>query len=91
MKKLIAATAGLTLLYTSLAMAQNSTRNAPPPSVQREQQGGVQPRPGLDTPIIHRQPRPGDLPSEARADDPGTINAQDKELDRMIRGICRGC
>ena len=91
MKKLIAATAGLTLLYSSLAVAQNSTRNAPPPSVQREQQGGVQPRPGLDAPIIQRQPRPGDLPPEARADDPGKISAQDKELDRMIKGICKGC
>ena len=91
MKKLIAATAGLTLLCNSLAVAQNSTRNAPPPSVQRAQSGGVQPRPGLDAPIVQRQPRPGDLPPEARSEDPGRIDAQDKELDRMIKGICKGC
>jgi hypothetical protein len=91
MKKLIASFVCLTLFGGSLAQAQDSTRNAPPPSVQRAQQGGVQPRPDMDAPIGHRQPRAGDVPAEARADDPGKIDAQDKELDRMIKGICKGC
>ena len=90
MTKLIATLVCLTLLGGSLAMAQDSTRNAPPPSVKRAQQG-VQPRPDMDAPIGHRQPRPGDIPPEARADDPGRMDAQDRELDRMIKGICRGC
>ena len=91
MNKSMALIACLTMLGGSLAQAQDSTRNAPPVSVKRAQQGVVQPRPDMDAPIGHRQPRAGDIPAEARADDPGRIDAQDKELDRMIKGICRGC
>jgi hypothetical protein len=89
MKKLISTTACLMLFAGSLAQAQDSTRNAPPASVKRAQQG-VQPRPGLDTPIVQRQPRAGDVP-ETGPNDPGRIDAQDRELDRMIKGICKGC
>ena len=89
MKKLIATVAGLTLLGGSMAMAQDSTRNAPPASVKRAQQGD-QPRPAVAAPVGHRQPRAGDVP-ETGPNDPGKIDAQDKELDRMIKGICRGC
>lgn len=88
MKKLIATTAFLMLFAASLAHAQESTRNAPPASVKRAQ--GVQPRPGMDAPIGHRQPRAGDIP-ETGPNDPGKIDAQDRELDRMIKGICKGC
>ena len=90
MKKLIATVAGLTLLGGSLAMAQDSTRNAPPAAVKRVQQGD-QPRPAVAAPIGHRQPRPGDLPPETGNDDPGKIDARDRDLDRMIKGICKGC
>jgi hypothetical protein len=90
MKKIIAAVACLTMLGSSLAAAQDSTRNAPPASVKRAQQG-VQPRPGMDAPIGHRQPRPGDLPPETGRNDPDRIDAQDRELDRKIKGICKGC
>ena len=91
MKKLIAAIACLTLIGGSLAEAQDSTRNAPPASVKRAQSGqGVQPRPGLDAPIVQRQPRAGDVP-DTGVNDPGRIDAQDRELDRMIKGICKGC
>jgi hypothetical protein len=88
MKKLIVSTACLMMFCGSLAQAQDSTRNAPPASVKRAQ--GVQPRPGMDAPIGHRQPRAGDIP-ESGPNDPGRIDAQDKELDRMIKGICKGC
>lgn len=89
MKKLIAAIACLTLIGGSLAHAQDSTRNAPPASVKRAQQG-VQPRPGLEAPIVRRQPRADDVP-ETGDNDPGRIDARDRELDRMIKGICKGC
>ncbi len=91
MKKLIATVACLTLLGASQAVAQDSTRNAPPASVKRAQQGD-QPRPAaaVDAPVGHRQPRAGDVP-ETGPNDPGKIDAQDKELDRMIKGICKGC
>jgi hypothetical protein len=88
MKKLFATFACLAMLGGSQAMAQDSTRNAPPASVKRAQ--GVQPRPGLEAPIVQRQPRAGDVP-EAGPNDPGRIDAQDRELDRMIKGICKGC
>ncbi|MET0876742.1 MAG: hypothetical protein ABWY14_06360 [Tardiphaga sp.] len=89
MKKIVAAVVCLAMLGSSLAQAQDSTRNGPPDSVKRSQ--GVQPRPGLEAPIGHRQPRPGDLPPETGSNDPGRIDAQDRELDRKIRGICKGC
>jgi hypothetical protein len=90
MKKIIAAVACLAMLGSSLASAQDSTRNAPPTSVKRAQQGD-QPRPVVTAPVGHRQPRPGDLPAETGSNDPGRIDAQDRELDRMIKGICKGC
>lgn len=88
MKKLIATLTCLAILGGSQAMAQDSMRNAPPASVKRAQ--GVQPRPGMDAPVGHRQPRAGDVP-ETGSNDPGRIDVQDRELDRMIKGICKGC
>jgi hypothetical protein len=89
MKKLIATLACLAMLGGSQAIAQDSMRNAPPASVKRAQQGD-QPRPAVEAPVGHRQPRAGDVP-EAGPNDPGRIDAQDRELDRMIKGICKGC
>ena len=89
MKKLIATLACLAMLGGSQAIAQDSMRNAPPASVKRAQQGD-QPRPTLEAPVGHRQPRAGDIP-ETGPNDPGRIDAQDRELDRMIKGICKGC
>ncbi|MDB5653422.1 MAG: hypothetical protein JWQ94_1035 [Tardiphaga sp.] len=90
MKKLIATIACLTLLGGSQALAQDSMRNAPPTSVKRAQQGD-QARPAVEAPIGHRQPRAGDVPPETGSNDPGKIDAQDRDLDRMIKGICKGC
>ncbi|MDB5620280.1 hypothetical protein [Tardiphaga sp.] len=90
MKKLIATIVCLTLLGSALAQAQDSTRNAPPASVKRSQQGD-QPSPAAQAPIGHRQPRAGDVPSETGTADPRKIDAQDRDLDRMIKGICKGC
>lgn len=90
MKKLIAAIACLTMLGSSLAAAQDSMRNAPPPSVKRAQQGD-RAAPIPEAPIGHRQPRAGDVPAETGNNDPSKIDAQDRDLDRMIKGICKGC
>ncbi len=87
MKKLIITTALLTMFSGQFAQAQDSTRNAPPPAVKRAQQ----PQGTITAPIGHRQPRADDVPSETGANDPSKIDAQDRELDRMIKGICKGC
>ena len=87
MKTWFATLALLAMSGSSLALAQDVTRNPPPPSVKRVQQG----QPAAAAPVGHRQPRIGDVPSETGASDPGKIDAQDRELDRMIKNICRGC
>lgn len=87
MKKLILTTALLTMFNGNIALAQDSTHNAPPPAVKRTQQ----PQGTITAPIGHRQPRADDVPPETGASDPGKIDAQDRALDRMIKGICKGC
>ncbi|HEY8335991.1 MAG TPA: hypothetical protein VIQ05_19555 [Tardiphaga sp.] len=87
MKKCLVAIACLTTLGSSLALAQDSTRNAPPAAVKRAQQ----PAGTIAAPVGHRQPRAGDVPSETGSNDPGKIDAQDRDLDRKIKGICKGC
>src|SRR5262245_9931497 len=42
-------------------------------------------------PIGHRQPRPGDLPPDARREEGGMVRSPvDRELDQKLQ-ICRGC
>ncbi len=43
-----------------------------------------------EAPVGHRQPRRGDVPSITENPD-AAQSAQDKALDRKIKGICRGC
>jgi hypothetical protein len=88
-KKTIAAMACLMLLGSSMARAQDpSSRNLPPKS---QRHPTARPDNTPVAPVGHRQPRPGDVPSETRGSDPGRIDAQDRDLDRMIKGICKGC
>lgn len=79
---------GHSVLGESVALAQDSQRNLPPKHLrsQPSDSGNLPP-----APIGHRQPRPGDLPPETGKNDPGRIDAQDRELDRMIKNICKGC
>jgi hypothetical protein len=42
-----------------------------------------------EAPIGHRQPKASDVPSGAEGN--YSESAQDKELDRKIKSICRGC
>lgn len=92
MKTLFVMTASLFVLGHSLALAQDSQRNLPPKHLRSQQSdtgsaGGNIPA----APVGHRQPRPGDLPPETGKNDPGRIDPQDRELDRMIKNICKGC
>ena len=90
MRKLITTIALLALIDTSAAIAQTvGSRNssAPPPSTNPDKQ--LLP----EAPVGHRQPRADQVPSEKNlTDDPNDpINRENAALDRMVKGICRGC
>ncbi|MGB6400150.1 MAG: hypothetical protein WBF73_31375 [Bradyrhizobium sp.] len=43
-------------------------------------------------PVGHRQPRADQVPAEKNLADPNDpVNRENAALDRMIKGICRGC
>ena len=45
-----------------------------------------------EAPVGHRQPRADQVPSEKDLTNPNDpVNQENAALDRMIRGICRGC
>jgi hypothetical protein len=90
MRKLIATIALLALIDTSAAIAQTvGSRNpsVPPPSTNPDKQLRG------EAPVGHRQPRVDQVPSEKNlTDDPNDpINRENAALDRMTKGICRGC
>ena len=91
MRKLITTMALLALIDTSVAVAQTvGSRNlsAPPPSTNPDKQ--LLP----EAPVGHRQPRADQVPSSEKnlTDDPNDpINRENAALDRMVKGICRGC
>ena len=90
MRKLITTIALLALIDTSVAIAQTvGSRNpsAPPPSTNPDKQL----LPG-EAPVGHRQPRADQVPDEKNLGDPNDpINRENAALDRMVKGICRGC
>ena len=78
----------LALVDTSVAIAQTAgSRNpsAPPPSTNPDKPG--------EAPVGHRQPRADQVPSEKNlmGDPNDPINRENAALDRMVKGICRGC
>jgi hypothetical protein len=79
----------LALIDTSVAIAQTvGSRNpsAPPPSTNPDKQSLP------EAPVGHRQPRANEVPSEKDLMDPNDpINRENAALDRMVKGICRGC
>jgi hypothetical protein len=90
MRKLITTIALLALIDSSVAIAQTvGSRNpsAPPPSTNQDKQ--LLP----EAPVGHRQPRADQVPSEKnQVGDPNDpINRENAALDRMVKGICRGC
>jgi hypothetical protein len=45
-----------------------------------------------EAPVGHRQPRADQVPSEKDLTNPNDpVNRENAALDRMIKGICRGC
>jgi hypothetical protein len=94
MRKLITTIALLVLVDTSVAIAQTAgSRN---PAAHRSTNSGQQMLPG-DAPVGHRQPRADQVPSEKNPMDDeknpmdDSINRENAALDRMTKGICRGC
>ena len=87
MRKLITTIALLALVDTSVAIAQTAgSRN---PAAHRSTNSGQQLLPG-DAPVGHRQPHADQVPSEKSPMD-DSINRENAALDRMTKGICRGC
>jgi hypothetical protein len=88
MRKLITTIALLALIDTSAAIAQTvglANPSAPPASTNRDS-------PLLPAPVGHRQPRADQVPDEKNLGDPNDpINRENAALDRMVKGICRGC
>ncbi len=86
MRKLITTIALLALVDTSVAIAQ--TAGSRKPAAHRSTNSGQQLLP--DAPVGHRQPRADQVPSEKSPMD-DSINRENSALDRMTKGICRGC
>ena len=90
MRKLITTIALLTLIDTSVAIAQtvgSQNPSAPPSSTNPDKQ--LLP----EAPIGHRQPRADQVPLEKNlmGNPNDAIDRENAALDRMTKGICRGC
>jgi hypothetical protein len=83
---LLALIAGITPAIAQTAGSRNPS--APPPLTNQDKQL----LPG-NAPVGHRQPQADQVPSEKNLmDDPNDpINRENAALDRMVKGICRGC
>ncbi len=89
MRKLITTIALLALVDTSVAIAKSagSANPAAPPSTNPDNQLMLN-----RAPVGHRQPRADQVPSEKNLMDPNDlVNRENAALDRIIKGICRGC
>jgi hypothetical protein len=89
MRKLITTIALLALIDTSVAIGQTvGSRNPAPAPLKSPNEQSIP-----EAPIGHRQPRADQVPSEKNlmGDPNDTINRENAELDRMTKGICRGC
>ena len=90
MRKLITTVALLALINTSVAIAQTTagSRNPAPVPLMSSNQQSIP-----EAPIGHRQPRADQVPSEQNltGDPNDPINRENAALDRMVKGICRGC
>jgi hypothetical protein len=89
MRKLVATIALLAVIDTSVAVAQTvgmGNSSAPPPQSTNPDSRL------LPAPVGHRQPRVDQVPDEKDLGDPNDpINRENAALDRMVKGICRGC
>jgi hypothetical protein len=88
MRKLIKTIALLTLVDTSVAIAQTSGSRNPAAPLSMNSVRQLLP----EAPVGHRQPRADQVPSEKNLIDPNDpINQENASLDRRINGISRGC
>lgn len=89
-RKLITTIALLARIDTSAAIGQmvwSQKPSAPPSSTNADKR--LLPLPAL---VGHRQPRVDQVPDEKNLGDPNDpINRENAALDRMVKGICRGC
>lgn len=84
MRKIIPIAVIALLLGVSGAIAQSKSGTSGPANPSATTERGV---PGA--PVGHRQPRAADVPAAQEKN--YTESAEDKVLDRKIKGICRGC
>jgi hypothetical protein len=88
MRKLIATMALLALVDSPVAIAQTAGWRNPAARPLTNSARQLLP----EAPVGHRQPRANQAPSENNLMDPNDpVNRENAALDRMIRGICRGC
>jgi hypothetical protein len=81
-KKIVISMALLALIGAPAAGAQTGAGSSG-----MSKSGGVP-----QAPVGHRQPRPGDVPSEKNLGNPNdSISKEDAILDKKIKSICRGC
>jgi hypothetical protein len=81
-KKIVISMALLALIGAPAASAQTGAGSSG-----MSKSGGVP-----QAPVGHRQPRPGDVPSEKNLANPNdSISKEDAILDKKIKSICRGC
>lgn len=84
MKSIVIATAIVTSFAATAALAQGNAGTTSGGSSATGAGSTV-----ITAPIGHRQPRRSDVPDIST--DQARNDAADRELDRKIRSICRGC
>src|SRR5258708_21980812 len=95
-KVLVVCTFVAGLAFATVAAAED--RVAPPGSGQpqgSQGQGSSGAMAATSAPVGHRQPRPADLPPDARQNESTTggpaADGEDAALNRALRSICCGC
>src|SRR4029077_202864 len=98
MRKLITTIALLALVDTSVAIAQTSGSRNPVAPLSTHSVGPLLPEASVghplpEAPVGPRQPRADQVPSEKilMGDPNDPIDRENAALDRMVKGICRGC
>ena len=84
MRNLIATTFVFSLIAASATFAQNTGSS----SVTKSATPSASSKPIGTAPVGHRQPTAADVPALKNATD---LSAENRALDRKIKGICRGC
>ncbi len=90
MRKSIPIMIAFSVFGISVALAQNTTPGMTTGAGSSANSSSSSTGRGIpQAPVGHRQPRANEVP--AAAENSYSESAQDKELDRKIKSICRGC